>query len=200
MKSNINQYDFFGKVYMFFCLIRTRIFFSNARIIRFPFDIRNKKFIELGRGFTAGRNCRLEVCIDDFSHKKKCLIIGNNVQINDFVHIAAYKDVYIGNNVLIASKVFITDINHGNYNEHLQYDSSFPPARQPLSSAKVRIEDYVWIGESVCILSGATIGEHAIIGAGSVVKKSIPPYSIAVGNPAKVIKKLNMTTKCWERI
>lgn len=185
---------------MLLCFLRTRLFYRQARIIRFPFDIRNRQYIQLGKGFTTGRHCRLEVCGEDLKKGKICLRIGKQVQINDFVHIAACKNVEIGNNVLIASKVFISDINHGNYKEGERFDLSLPPEKQPLSSSPVRIGDYVWIGESVCILPGVTIGKHSIIGALSNVTKSIPAYSIAVGNPAKVIKQYNFKTQCWERV
>ena len=62
---------------------------------------------------------------------------------------------------------------------------------------KVLLENGVWIGNSTIILPGVTIGEKSIIGAGSVVTKSIPPYCIAAGNPAKVIKKYDFNTKMW---
>ena len=69
---------------------------------------------------------------------------------------------------------------------------------QPLSAKNVYIGNGCWIGEQVCILSGVSIGEKCIIGAGSVVTKSIPDYCIAAGNPAKVLKKYNFETKRWE--
>jgi acetyltransferase-like isoleucine patch superfamily enzyme len=61
----------------------------------------------------------------------------------------------------------------------------------------VRIEKGCWIGEKVIILPGVNIGKRSIIGAGSVVTKSIPEYSIAVGNPARVIKTWNKDKKQW---
>lgn len=184
---------------MTICLIRTRLFYPGIRIIRFPFDIRNKKNIAIGEGFTTGRCCRLEVC-GEHTGAEKCLIIGKQVQINDFVHIAAYQKVSIGNHVLIASKVFITDINHGDFGDGNVYDISLPPVAQELSSAAVYIEDQVWIGESVCILPGVTIGRCSVIGALATVTKSIPPYSIAVGNPARVIKRYNHDKNSWEKV
>jgi maltose O-acetyltransferase len=63
----------------------------------------------------------------------------------------------------------------------------------------VTIEDGVWVGFGVTILPGVTIGYKSIIGAGSVVVDSIPPYSIAVGNPCKVIKRFNPKINTWER-
>ena len=61
--------------------------------------------------------------------------------------------------------------------------------RQPLSFAEVSIEDDVWISSNCVITRGVTLGKGAVIGAGAVVTKNIPPYTIAVGTPAKAIKK-----------
>ena len=83
----------------------------------------------------------------------------------------------------------IIDHSHGNnvYRELLIH----PAKRNLYSKGTIRIKDRVWIGEQVLILPDVTIGEGAVIGAGSVVTKDIPPYCVAVGNPAKVIKKYN---------
>lgn len=193
----MTHYTFSITIYLILCYIRTKLFYRNCRIIRFPFDIRNKKKIQIGRNFTAGHSCRIEAYND--SYAGKVLIIGDNVQINDFVHIAASTKVEIGNNVLIASKVYISDINHGNF-QNTNYDINVNPIDQPLFSIPIVINDNVWIGESVSVLPGVTIGEGAIIGAMACVTKNIPPYSIAVGNPAKVIKKFDFSSKRWIRV
>jgi acetyltransferase-like isoleucine patch superfamily enzyme len=126
------------------------------------------------------------------------LRLGKNVQMNDYVHITAGENVTIGNNVLIASKVYISDTTHGEYsaNEHsLPFDA---PVARSLSFKPVVIEDNVWLGEGVCVLPGVTIGFGTIVGANAVVTKSIPAMSIAVGAPAKVIKKFNQASGIWE--
>lgn len=190
-----SQYTFINKLKLIKSYIFTRIFYSKARLIRLPFDIRNKKYINLGLRLTTGVSCRLEAyCLNN---TKTVLNIGNNVQINDFVHIAAMENVYIGNNVLIASRVFISDISHGSYNGNFQDDPVLEPSKRSLSSKPVIIEDNVWIGESVNIMPGVHIGKGCIIGAGSVVTKSIPSNSIAVGIPAKIIKQFDSKSKKW---
>jgi lipopolysaccharide O-acetyltransferase len=120
--------------------------------------------------------------------------------VNDYVHIGAIERVEIGDNVLIASRVFISDHNHG------QYDVPDPrcapdviPDQRPVVSKPVRIERNVWIGEQVCILPGVTIGEGSIIGAGAVVIRDVPPNSIAVGNPAKCVRRFDPVDKAWKR-
>ena len=192
MKRSIFEFLFLLR-----CMLFTKIIMPQSRLIRLPIDIRGKKGIDFGKNLTTGYHCRIE----SYScNGQKSLFFGNNVQINDFVHIAALEKVKIGNNVLIAGKVFITDLEHGSYigNEYDSNPYSIVKDRQ-LSSKAVIIEDNVWIGEHVSVLPGVTIGENSIIGANSVVTKSIPSNSIAVGCPAKVIKEYNFETKQWER-
>ena len=184
-------------IYLAYCKVFTYFINSSARLIRLPIDIRGKKGIDFGKKLTTGYHCRIE---SYGNNNQKSLFFGNNVQINDFVHIAALNEVRIGNNVLIASKVFITDLEHGSYigNENDSDPNSIVKDR-PLSSKAVIIDDNVWLGEHVSVLPGVTIGENSIIGANSVVTKSIPPNSIAVGCPGRVIKQYNFETKQWER-
>jgi lipopolysaccharide O-acetyltransferase len=97
--------------------------------------------------------------------------------------------VKIGSNVLIASKVFISDQDHGGYGSDDYHDSpDVPPALRPLSAKPVIIEDIVFIWECVSVLLGVTIGKGFVIGTQSFVTKDIPPYSIAIGSPARVVK------------
>lgn len=113
----LKRYGVLGLVSISVSFLLTKILFRKARLIRFPFDIRNNHFIDLGEGLTTGKYCRIEAYpVDSGSAGNvKKLIFGKNVQINDFVHISAGKKVFIGDNVLIASKVFISDILHGSY-------------------------------------------------------------------------------------
>ncbi|RFM26662.1 DapH/DapD/GlmU-related protein [Deminuibacter soli] len=195
----LKRYGLFGALRVFLSLVYTKIFFPQARLIRVPFDIRNRKFIRIGKDFTTGYGCRIEV-FPRSEASGTCMAIGDNVQINDYVHISAVESLTIGNNVLIASKVFISDHNHGSYTLESSDSPLSIPANRPLPSKPVRIEDNVWIGESVCVLPGVTIGAGCVIGALSVVTRSIPPYSIAVGSPAKVVKVFNMETQVWESV
>lgn len=196
--SKLEIYGFQGIVKLVLNLLKTKIFFRRARLIRFPIEVRGKKYINFGESLTTGVNCRIEA----FPYFKTDTIIefGSNIQINDFVHIAGIEKVKICDNVLIASKVYISDIQHGSYSNKSEHDApSSIPKDRVLTSKAVLIEKNVWIGESVSIMPGVFIGKGSIIGANSVVSKSIPEYCIAVGIPAKVIKCYNFKTKRWER-
>jgi len=198
MKKILNTYSVWSSIKLFFRVLLTKILYSPARLIRAPVYIRGKSKIVWGKGFTTGVGLRM----DAFGDKKKVLIkIGKNVQLNDYVHIAAIEEISIGDNVLIASRVFITDHNHGTY--HISDAFSRPdiaPVKRPLYSEPVFIENNVWIGEQVCILPGVTIGYGSVIGCGSVVVKDVPPNSIVVGNPAKVIRIFNASSQAWELV
>lgn len=183
---------------MLFWLVRTKIFYGKARLIRFPFDIRGRKYIDLGAGLTTGVGCRLEAFSAD---GEKTMHFGNNIQLNDYVHICSMKNVRVGHNVLMASHIYISDNSHGNY-KGTENDTS--PEIEPINRknfiSPVSIEDNVWIGEGVVVLPGVSIGRGSIIGANSVVTRNVVPYTIVVGSPARPIKKYDSIKGIWERI
>jgi acetyltransferase-like isoleucine patch superfamily enzyme len=102
--------------------------------------------------------------------------------------------VSIGNDIRLAQNITLSGLNH-NYT-----DVDVPIHEQGVSTAPIVIEDESWIGANVVVLAGVTIGKHSIVAAGSVVTKDVPPYSVAVGNPARVLKKYNAQTKIWEKV
>lgn len=195
----LRTYGLFGYLRILISLMYTKLFFHQARLIRLPFDIRNKRCIKIGKNFTTGFGCRIEA-LPLLNRKTICIEIGDNVQINDYVHIGSVSSIKIGNNVLMASKVYITDHNHGSYNE-IQSDNPLTiPIERKANAKAVVIEDNVWIGEFACILPGVTIGSGSIIGALTIVTKDIPSNCIAVGNPARIVKKFNFETNKWIKV
>jgi acetyltransferase-like isoleucine patch superfamily enzyme len=143
--------------------------------------------IEIGENFNSLNNLRIECweSYKDISFNPK-LTIGDNVVINFNVHIACINHIKIGNNVLFASNIFITDHFHGD-TQKVKFE--IPPVKRDLfSKGPVIIEDNVWIGENVSIMPNVTIGKGSIIGANSVVTKSFRANSIIGGIPAKIIK------------
>lgn len=196
----LNRYSVLQLGYLAYCKVRSGFISRKSRLIRFPIDIRNKKNIDFGNNLTTGVGCRLE-CFPTEPTDNILLKFGDNVQLNDYVHITAAKSVEIGDNVLMASKIYISDCSHGSYLGDSNDSNPFTsPIARPLSVKPVKIENNVWLGEFVSVLPGVTIGQGTIVGANSVVSKSLPPNVIAVGSPAKPIKKFNFETNQWERI
>lgn len=180
-----------------FFLLYTKVFYPGGRLIRLPFIIRGKRFIKLGQGITIGYNCRFEV---DGKHNKYCIVIGNNVNVGDFVRISSINNIQIDNDVLIASKVLIVDNSHGNYSSNNQSDPEIAPNKRKLFSAPIHIHEKAWIGEGVVIQQGVSIGKSAIVAANSVVTRSVPDYTIVGGVPAKVIKKYSNEENKWVKV
>lgn len=102
--------------------------------------------------------------------------------------------VTIGNDVMFAQNIVLSGLNHG------YEDINVVPHNQPVTKKVILVEDEVWIGANSVVVAGVTIGKHSVIAAGSIVTKDVPPYSVAVGNPARVIKQYNPGTKTWERV
>ena len=190
--SYVYPYTFIRSIAYFNRLVRNECLrrrFKEAGSIHIlaPYWVKGEKYIEIGDNFRAGSGFNLEAY--DFYEGKYYtpkIKIGNNVSIGNCGHISVVNSVTIGDNVLCASKVFIGDHSHGKIiREHMENP---PLKRQLYSKGEIVIEDNVWVGDGACILSGVTIGKGAIIGSNAVVTKNIPPYGVAVGIPAKVIK------------
>lgn len=197
MSDLLNRYGFLGCWSLVYDKIFTSFFYKQAKIIRRPFECRGKKYISIGKGLSTGRYCRIEAYSEA---NDKVLFFGDNCQINDSVHIVAKQKIIIKDNVLIASRVFISDLNHGCYSSG---EPSYPydlVSERPLCSNPVIIGNNVWIGEGAIILPGVSIGDNSIIGANSVVSKSIEANTIYAGNPAVIIKKYNFETNEWDKV
>lgn len=122
------------------------------------------------------------------------LVLSDGVVVGHFNHIYATKRIVINRDVLLADRVYIAD------NSHEYRDISLAVKKQSIIQLnEVEIGEGSWIGEGVCII-GAKIGKHCVIGANSVVTKDIEDYSLAVGVPAKVIKRFCLDTNQWKRI
>ena len=158
--------------------------------IKTPSYIKGSKYITLGENFKALSGLRLEAwdsyCGYDYFPS---INLGSNVSLGNNCHIGAIDQIIIGNNVLMGSKIYITDHFHGAISAE---DKAIPPVQRKLfSKGPVIIGDNVWIGDNVVIMPGVTIGKGAVIGANAVVTKDVPDYGVAVGVPAKVIKTID---------
>lgn len=156
-----------------------------------PIRIDGIQFISVGSRTSIQRESWLYA---ESKNGEATLKIGHGTVLGHNNHITAIQDVVIGNNVLTANNIYISDNYHG------YEDINTPIVQQPVKfKGKVYIGDGSWLGENVCVI-GVKIGKNCVIGANSVVTKDIPDFSIAVGSPAKVIKQYNHTTKDWQKV
>ena len=109
--------------------------------------------------------------------------MGKDCTVNSFAVLYGNGGLDIGNGVRIAPHVVITAMNH------IFEDPNIPIWKQGIKAGGIKIEDDVWIGAGAKVLDGVTIGRGSIIGAGAVVTRNVPAYTLAVGVPARVIKK-----------
>jgi acetyltransferase-like isoleucine patch superfamily enzyme len=188
------------------CLkIRTRLFTillstqfkemgSGCRISP-PFRLLGLKQIILGEGVQIERDCWIQTIPDDKGDNEAKLVIGPHAGIGMGASISAASKVVIGEDVLLARNVYISD------HAHAFEDITVPIMHQGINRiAPVSIGRGTWLGQNVVVLPGVAIGEHCVIGANSVVNSSIPDFSVAVGVPARVVKRYNRDTAAWERV
>jgi len=140
---------------------------------------------ELGENSTIEDFCTINNGVGDVLIGENTLIGMSNVIIGP---------VTIGNDVIMAQNIVVSALNH-------EYrDVTLPIHAQKILTAPIVIEDDCWIAANAVITAGVTIGKHSVVAANAVVTKNIPPYSVAVGNPAKVIKKYDFDLKDWVRV
>jgi len=181
----INKYRFsllFVNVNLFRIRIRYHSSFISSQVNLDIFDINEFK---IGIGSYIGKYSTIVVQNDNrFNHKNSNLKIGDHTYIGEYNNIrAGGGKIEIGNYCAISQHISIVASNHSFRKDELI-------ANQPWSLARnfVIIGNDVWIGSNSVILPGVSIGNGAVVGAGSVVTKDIPPFAIVGGNPAKVIK------------
>lgn len=147
--------------------------------------------ISVGSNFNTGPMLRLRA-YEEYGNQKydSLILVGDNFYAGDDCAVMAVGHIKIGNNVTLASRVTIIDHSHG--------IGDYSDIEEPVMSRRlgvkgpIIIEDNVWLCEGVVVLSNVKIGRNSIIGANSVVTHDIPPYSIAVGIPARVIKTITV--------
>jgi acetyltransferase-like isoleucine patch superfamily enzyme len=132
--------------------------------------------IELGHQILVGRGSIL-------SCNEATIRIGNFVSIGPFCFFASKSHIHVGSNVSIGSGTHLMAGGHA-------FDAlDTPVIRQARLSKGIVVEDNVWLGSGVTVLDGVTIGHDSIVGAGSVVSKDVPAWSVMLGNPARVVQK-----------
>ncbi|MBK7213829.1 MAG: acyltransferase [Bacteroidales bacterium] len=167
----------------------------------------NPFYHKKGKGATIRRRSRVDVfpwnrfevgaltTIEDFctvNNGSGAVILGDRVRVG--IGSVIIGPVTMGNGSGLGQHVFVSGFNHG------FKDGNVNSSQQPLDIKPVIIEEEAHIGANSVVLAGVTIGKRCQIGAGSVVTRDIPPFSVAVGNPARVIKKYNFETGKWEKV
>lgn len=175
-------------------LVKTEIytFGKGSRFLCGSFVI-GGKYIAIGRDTIINKCVSITAQYVDgvTSNGKYIISIGDNCGIGPYSQITGINRISLGNGVRTGSSIFITDNSHGEF----KYEQLIQrPNLRPLASkGEVIIGDNVWIGAKATILPGVHIGDGAIIGANAVVTHDVPQYSIAVGNPARIIKQIHIS-------
>jgi len=161
--------------------------FPGGRILR-------PQFIWIGDHVRIGKHAEIFARPGRSRSKEYLLEICNNVHIGSHNIIGARRSVVLEENALLGPGVIVLDHTH-------QYENVEVPIKdQDVTEGPIRIERDCWIGANVFILPNVTIGQHAVVGANSVVNRDIPPYTLATGAPARVIKQYDFDLKKWVRV
>jgi acetyltransferase-like isoleucine patch superfamily enzyme len=163
-------------------------------VICFPATaIFNERYIHIGTGTMIGPQATLSAgmvpgqqCLSD-----DVVRIGDRCLLGKGSAIVGHLGIVIGDDVWTGHNVYITDQNHG------YEDITVPISRQSMPERRVRIGDGSWLGYGTVVLPGADIGRHVVVGANSVVTGEIPDFSVAVGAPARVVRRYDPVSGSW---
>jgi len=153
--------------------------------------INRPRFVQVGNHVRIKRNTSINLHPKNKKAKGTLLFIGDDVIISESCFISACNRITIEENVGISPNVMIID------NSRKPGDIDRPSKEQDLKIGYVHIGADSWIAYGACVLPNVTIGKHCIIGALSVVNKDIPSYSVAVGAPARVVKRFDFDRREW---
>lgn len=156
--------------------------------------INRPRFVQVGNHVRIKRNTSINLHPRDKKSKEILLFLGDHVIISEGCFISACNRLVIEENVGVSPNVMIID------NSRILGNVGLPSKEQDLKIGYVHIGADSWIAYGACILPNVTIGKHCIIGALSVVNKDIPPYSLAVGSPAKVVKRYDFDRGEWVKV
>jgi len=156
--------------------------------------INRPRYMHIGDRVRIKRDTNINIHPVDRKSKEGILFVGNHVAISQGCIISAFRRIVIEDDVGIAPYVCIID------NSRKPTDITRPLQEQDIEVGAVHIGAGTWLAYNVCVLPNVKIGEHCLIGALSVVNRDIPPYSIAVGSPARVVKQYDFDRGEWVRV
>jgi len=146
--------------------------------------------IHLGEDTLIGRGCSLLVGYspDDPEIPERGIVIGDRCVLGARSTLTAHESIVIGDDVWFGQDVFVSDASHG-------YQDPVTPIGLQLGGHRpVVVGDGTWVGHGAIILPGARIGRHVVVGAGSVVRGTIPDHAVVAGVPARVVRRLEPET------
>jgi acetyltransferase-like isoleucine patch superfamily enzyme len=190
---------FFHRVWIGISVRLFRLFFApflkscgRKSYIRIPTCVMGIRNIVIGENVGMGRGVFLAAV--PHTGARECLLeIGDGAYISSFCHIYATTRISIGKNVMVGNGSYIADNTH----EYVRPDIAI--ALQPVRQLSVvSIGDGSWLGFNVCVM-GVQIGKNCVIGANSVVTKDIPDFSVAVGAPARIVKRYDEAAGAWRK-
>jgi acetyltransferase-like isoleucine patch superfamily enzyme len=177
-------------------------------VIQLPRRVRNPHRMTLGNDIKLGPNSVLSASTEypgawmrhpagrhvsqTFDSR---IVIGHRVTATSALQLVALKEIIIEDDVMFAANVFVCDGVHSRRSAEEPYKFQGMADIEP-----IRIGRGSWMGQNVVVMPGVTVGEFAVVGANSVVTRDVPARSIAVGNPARVIKRWNERRRRWQTI
>jgi acetyltransferase-like isoleucine patch superfamily enzyme len=170
--------------------------FGESTAICFPIAaLFGEEYIEIGDGTIVGPHCTISAGImpGHTLGNVPRLRIGDRCLLGKSSGIVTHDSIEIGDDVFTGHHVYITDASHG------YEDIALPIGRQFGEAKPVRVGDGSWLGHGVVVLAGADIGRHVAVGAGSVVTGALPDFSVAVGSPARVVRRY-VADEGWVRV
>ena len=167
-----------------FCLASRHAFSSYGRrsVLQLPVRLRGTQRIAIGDDVFVGAGSWIQVIGNDDG--PPAISIGSGTSISGFCFLSAVSSIRLGRAVLLARNVYVAD------HRHAYDDPALPVLAQGLTRiGPVEIQDGAWLGQNVVIGPGVTVGRGAVIGANSVVIDDVPAYAVAVGAPARVVRR-----------
>jgi len=167
--------------------------FGSGSILYKPMMLSNPRFMHIGKNVVIRKGARLEAIVSS-PENTPVLFIGNNVNIEQSVHIVCHSRVVIGDEVSITGQCAIVDVTHPYQDVHnpLKIGDRILAER-----SFVEIGARSFIGFGSAILPNVRVGNYCVIGAHSLVTRDVPDCSVASGNPAKVKRRFNASTEEW---
>ena len=166
--------------------------FGKKSVIVLPVRLSGEDRIEVNDRVYIGANCWLQT-LPDGQNMSPAISIGSGTSIAGSCVISAVRQVRIGESVLFAKNVYVSDHKHKYSDQHVRIMSQGLDKIGP-----VLIKEGAWIGQNVVVCPGVTIGRGSVIGANSLVNEDVPDFCIAAGSPVRIIKKISESTG-WQR-